>query len=235
MSKLLRLSQPSLLSFIALLCASLIYAAYVVVTRLFQHTIHAAHLPQHGLLHISTAVIAISVIYCLLLILFFVKPKPKTPIVAYFGCNKITLKQLLFWSGVILVFEFVSSFFYHKLGISMSAWWVPTLRSTTTSHIIWLTSVLLLAPIFEELLFRGALFTGIAQSKLGTGLAVLITSYLWTLPLAQHNAFATISIFTMGILLAVARAKTKSVYTPIIMHFLNNFVDVILIITVFAH
>lgn len=81
-------------------------------------------------------------------------------------------------------------------------------------------SVGILAPIAEELLFRGLLYDFFRQ-KTGVLWAVLITSGLFGL--AHYDSFAVVvSSFIMGLVMAVAVEKTKSLWVSIFMHVVTN-------------
>ena len=80
--------------------------------------------------------------------------------------------------------------------------------------------VIILAPIFEELLFRGFLFKGLRESKVGKWGTITTTTAIF----AIIHIYNVIPILFLGFLLGLAREKTGSVYVPIAMHALNNFI-----------
>jgi len=63
-------------------------------------------------------------------------------------------------------------------------------------------AIIVMAPLFEESLFRGFLIAGMQRSRIG---AILIT-----LIHLQYEAFYLVYIFIGGILLGIARVKTGS-------------------------
>jgi len=90
------------------------------------------------------------------------------------------------------------------------------------STILLLLAIVIAAPVFEECLFRGFLFTGVQNSHLGTGAAIVISSAFWTLIHTQYGSFELITLFLLGIVLAMSRIASGSLYVPIILHASNN-------------
>ena len=78
---------------------------------------------------------------------------------------------------------------------------------------------ILLAPLFEETIFRGFLFGGLRQ-RLGWGYAALISSALFGASHASIAAF--IPTFTLGFLFCYLYQRSKSLWPGIILHTLIN-------------
>ena len=75
------------------------------------------------------------------------------------------------------------------------------------------------APIAEELMFRGALFAGIAQSRLGRVGAVVITAALWaSLHGVSESLFSVTMIFMMGLALGALLLRFGSIWVTIACH-----------------
>jgi uncharacterized protein len=82
-----------------------------------------------------------------------------------------------------------------------------------------LPSVILAAPLTEEIMFRGALFSGIASSRLGRTGAVLITAALWALAHAAGAPWLFIGVlFMMGIALGLLLLRFGSLWVTIACH-----------------
>jgi uncharacterized protein len=82
-----------------------------------------------------------------------------------------------------------------------------------------LPGVILAAPITEELIFRGALFSAIASSRLGRIAAVLITSALWALVHVTAAPWLFVGVlFLMGICLGVLLLRFGSLWVTIVCH-----------------
>ena len=78
------------------------------------------------------------------------------------------------------------------------------------------------APIVEELLFRGFLFTQLKTTKLGVNGSIILTSLIWTSIHLQYDLFLLIPIFLLGLLLGYLMHKYNSLYLVIIVHAVHN-------------
>jgi membrane protease YdiL (CAAX protease family) len=90
-----------------------------------------------------------------------------------------------------------------------------------------LIAIVLVAPLSEELLFRGFLYGGLAPSAIRPAGAAIISSLAWAVIHVQYDLFTIASIFVAGLLLAAARQATKSVIVCIVMHAAMNLVATI--------
>jgi len=79
-------------------------------------------------------------------------------------------------------------------------------------------SVLVVAPVLEEVVFRGFLFEGIRHSLLKDIGAILLVSAIWASVHVQYEWFYVGQIFAFGILLGAARLRTGSLIPPMLMH-----------------
>ena len=96
-------------------------------------------------------------------------------------------------------------------------------RSASIKPLFWL-AIIIVGPIFEELFFRGFLFTGLVESRIGVLGTLLITASVWALVHMQYGWIDVIWIFIIGILLGVTRMKTKSLLPCIAIHAAINLV-----------
>ena len=100
--------------------------------------------------------------------------------------------------------------------------WMLQIAATAREHPSVLIGLVLFAPIAEEFLFRGFLFRGWEESRLGIGGAIFLTSLTWALIHGQYDVYGLIFIFILGVVLGIARWKTGSIYAPILIHLVNN-------------
>ena len=77
---------------------------------------------------------------------------------------------------------------------------------------------MLAAPLLEEMLFRGFLFSGIAASFPGPSGAIFTTSLLWAIIHVQYDYFWMFSIFIIGLALGMVRYKTGSIVLTFVLH-----------------
>jgi hypothetical protein len=90
-----------------------------------------------------------------------------------------------------------------------------------------LFAIIIVAPIFEEIFFRGFLFQGIRYSRLGPIGAIGITSFIWAAIHVQYDIYGITTLFALGLLLGIARLKTGSIHLLMVMHSVTSLVATI--------
>ncbi len=100
--------------------------------------------------------------------------------------------------------------------------------SGMSSPIWFWIAVVIFAPAFEEGFFRGFLFVGLKQSRLGAIGTIILTAAFWAILHIQYNPFGIGVIFVLGIVLGIVRVKTNSLSYPLIMHAIWNLGQTIL-------
>lgn len=83
-------------------------------------------------------------------------------------------------------------------------------------------ALVIAAPVVEEIVFRGFLLPGLAQSILGATGALLFTSVSWALLHAQYQPFYLIQIVILGLVFGWLRLKSNSTTLTILLHGLLN-------------
>ncbi|KOC89537.1 CPBP family intramembrane glutamic endopeptidase [Winslowiella iniecta] len=106
------------------------------------------------------------------------------------------------------------------------AWLEQQSQQSRPMVLILLFSAVILAPIFEEILFRGFLLQGMLLWLPKSPLACMIlTSILFALLHTQYVHLQTmIMLMLFSLLLCYARLKSGSLILPIFLHMLNNLV-----------
>lgn len=80
------------------------------------------------------------------------------------------------------------------------------------------------APFFEEFLFRGLLHSGLRQSFLGVWGSAIATAALFSVVHGQYQDISAFGfLFLLGLLFVAAREITGSLWVPILMHSIQNF------------
>ena len=158
------------------------------------------------------------------LILLFAKGRKEMTVRQYLCLHSVGWKEICKWSLAVLVF--IGCF--DTLTFLMRRPVVPEfMRSTyATAYfapLLWLAFIIV-APLSEELFFRGFLFKGIESSRLGAIGAAIITSLVWAILHIQYDIYSMLVLFTGGLLLALSRIRSKSLYPPIAMHVLQNLI-----------
>jgi uncharacterized protein len=83
-------------------------------------------------------------------------------------------------------------------------------------------AVALGAPLAEELIFRGFLFSVLANSRAGLSGAVLVTSLCWSLMHVSEPWFAVGVIFVMGLVLGALLVRFGSLWITLACHAIWN-------------
>ena len=87
-------------------------------------------------------------------------------------------------------------------------------------------SLTVLAPIQEELLFRGFLYRGL-EPAIGPGPTIVVTAAVWAVVHLQYNWFYLAEIFLLGIVFAWLRHRSGSTILTILLHGGLNFLAVL--------
>jgi membrane protease YdiL (CAAX protease family) len=164
---------------------------------------------------------------CLALIAWFVRLRRGAPLAGYLALRLPAPGSLARWLiGAALLIG----------AADLLTWWagrpvVPefmraTYESARWPALYWLAMVVA-APLFEEVFFRGFLYRGIAVSRLGVAGAVIVTALLWTLAHTQYDLFELGIVFAGGLFLGLARALGGSVVLVFLLHAFWNLLAVV--------
>ncbi|MFC2016486.1 lysostaphin resistance A-like protein [Chloroflexota bacterium] len=161
---------------------------------------------------------------CVGLITIIVKVRRGATIVEYLDFRRITRKTIFILLAVSVGFIILSDCLSLILGIPLnSEFMVDTYNTSVWPPLFWVALVIF-APAFEETFFRGFLFVGFRQSRIGIAGTIGLTALIWTLLHTQYDIYGIVTIFVMGILLGIVRFKTGSLWSPLLMHAFFNFV-----------
>ena len=94
------------------------------------------------------------------------------------------------------------------------------------SALAYFAALVIAAPLYEELLFRGFLFKGIARSRLGGWVALAITTSGWAALHIQYRGFQIVFIVIFGLYYGWVRWKTDSTGLAVLLHAMTNAVVV---------
>lgn len=124
-------------------------------------------------------------------------------LIAYFGFASLTNSFI----DLLDLIGYKSS----SSGINVNSWWKYLLYTITMAAV----------PAFcEELLFRGVIYQGLRKwSKVG---AVFVSAALFML--MHGSPDQTVHQFILGVVLAIVFGATGSIWCPMLIHFLNNFI-----------
>jgi membrane protease YdiL (CAAX protease family) len=215
----------------SLFCALqfLVVMAFVSFARV-QHPeldleVYAKGLSSNGFcLAISEVV---SGLICIPLTLWFTKLRKNISVKNYIGFREPQKREWVRWLLILAVFLFLSDAVISLLHRPIVPPFMVDAYKTASSLPALLFAIIVVAPIFEEIFFRGFLFQGIRYSRLGPIGAIGITSFLWAGIHLQYDVYGIMILFALGLLLGIVRLKTDSIHLLMVMHSLVSVVATI--------
>jgi membrane protease YdiL (CAAX protease family) len=184
--------------------------------------VYAKSLPSNGLCIAIMAIV--SGLICIPLTLWFAKLRKNISVKNYIGFREPLTKEWVKWLLILGAFLFLSdavTFSLHRpivppfmVEAYKTAFFLPAL----------LFAIVIVAPIFEEIFFRGFLFQGIRYSRLGPIGAIGITSLIWAVIHLQYDIYGIATVFALGIFFGIARLKTDSIHLLMVMHSVTSLV-----------
>jgi membrane protease YdiL (CAAX protease family) len=168
--------------------------------------------------------------FTIALIVLFAKGRKEITVREYLCLHKFGWKEICKWSLVVLVFIGGFDTLTFLIGRPVvPEFMTSTYTSAYFAPLLWLAFVIV-APLSEEVFFRGFLFKGIENSRLGAVGAAIIASLAWSVLHIQYDIYGMFVLFAGGLLLALARVRSNSLYPPIAMHILQNLIATIEVI-----
>ena len=135
------------------------------------------------------------------------------------GFSKFKGQDLALGFGILLFVYFLSmvnNVIMMMLGVITQAEVVFDVLKEIDSLALFALSSVILAPVFEELFFRGFLFKGFRE-KYGWKLSLVLSSFIFSV---FHGQVATlIPTFLLGALFAYLYQRTESIFPSMILHF----------------
>jgi len=152
------------------------------------------------------------------------------PIRDYLALYWPPARLVLIWSAVLAALLVATDLTSYLLGRPLVPEVVVGVYRTT-----WLPGLLfafvVLAPVGEETLFRGFLYTGIAASRAGPNVAILISAVIFALIHAlQYDWYGVCSVGALGLFLGVVRKQSQSLFLAMFFHAVANAVGTLEVI-----
>ncbi|SES86785.1 CPBP family intramembrane glutamic endopeptidase [Thalassotalea agarivorans] len=145
----------------------------------------------------------------------------------FLALTPISKKQVALYALVTLLFYIITLLLQVALEVPEQAF--ITALANYPYPIVVALFVCVYAPIYEEVVFRGLLFKRFALSPVGNIGAMVITSLVFTLVHSQYDVTTLLFVFATGLYLGFVRLISKSTSMAIAMHFLLNFISLVLI------
>ncbi len=145
----------------------------------------------------------------------------------YLRLAKVSLSDALKWV-LISIGVWLSIGAFGTLADLPEEQFMLMVRDSQIHPLLVIAVVCLLAPIVEEVIFRGLIFKRFQQSKLATTGAAVMTCLTFTLIHAQQYTLAGLFIiFMIAVYLTIVRIKTNNTSLSIIAHATNNILSTV--------
>lgn len=137
--------------------------------------------------------------------------------------RKPRVLSIILWSLATILLGLGFNFIAPSLGVDETPEFMTRAVRSSDFIIFMILGVVVGAPLVEEFIFRGVLFRGWRESKLGLWGTLVVTSVAWTLlHVGQYGLVILAFVFLLGLLMGYARERTGNLWVPIAMHAVNN-------------
>ncbi len=197
-------------------------AGYVAAAQNPDYVVDPSKLASDGMLVTLSILLSSPLIFGLTLLFANLRRGPTLK--EYLGLHEVDWKHIVKWSVILVLFAGASDFVTLLLKRPIVQDFMSNIYSTATIKPLLWTALVVAAPVSEEIFFRGFLFYGILKSSLGPLGAIVLSSLIWAPLHIQYDLYGILTVLLLGFLFGYARLKTNSVYIPIAMHALMNFI-----------
>lgn len=172
---------------------------------------------------------AIGLVFMTGLVLVFMKIRSHTTLGEYLSLKKLSARVMLLLLAITLGLTLLNDliFWVFKLPVE-GEFMFKAYADSPWPPLLWIATVIF-APVSEEIFFRGFVYQGLAQSRLGVWGAISIAAALWAAMHVQYGIAIIASIFILGVVLGFARYRTGSLWAPVLMHACFNTVAMVYI------
>jgi uncharacterized protein len=216
---------------------SLGWALLAVATAVFAGVVHLAFWmlthqpsspdPSDPIFEIGATILTLVVPVIVLVIAVKIR---RYPLCGYFALGRISRGNLVLGIGCLVAltaFEVTAGLLGIDFGTASSDADYQAAKLAGMLPMLWLATVIV-APVTEELVFRGFLHRSWASSWLGVCGTIILTSALWALLHQQYNWIGIFDIFLTGLVFGWLRQRSGSTTLTIMLHALGNLFVMIL-------
>ena len=141
--------------------------------------------------------------------------------------KKINAKHAIIFIIIGIITSFALTNFINYYSLVLNLFNKPTTLfpyeiNNIKNYLLSIVSLAIFPAIGEELIFRGIIFNGLKQK--GTLFAIIVSSLFFTL--FHFNLSQLFYPFLFGLILGFVYSKTKNLSIPIIIHFVNNALNI---------
>ena len=137
-----------------------------------------------------------------------------------FALVPIRLPVLAGWIAAFAVLVAVEAVLERLFGLPRAEPWGT--RYGAAERLVRVVGIVAAAPLAEELILRGAVFTRLARTVLEAPGAIAVTAAMFAMLHLQYGPRQMALILADGLFYGLARAKTGSVLVPLTCHMLGN-------------
>ncbi|MBU3185550.1 CPBP family intramembrane glutamic endopeptidase [Clostridium estertheticum] len=133
----------------------------------------------------------------------------------------LNCKNFVYATLMIVSFRLIfdNSLIFWVSGISTPSFINQAVDELAVLPIISIISVIIVAPIYEEIIFRGILLKGMSK-KTNPAVAIVVSALLFAV--IHMNIPQGINAFLLGLVLGFIYLNKRSIYLSIFAHFINN-------------
>lgn len=158
----------------------------------------------------------------LLVLLSLVRWWKGARIVQFLGLKLPAWRPLLAWLGFFILVYAALEAIARLLPSAFESDFIEHVMGSITNKPMFLIGVALMPALFEEFLFRGLLY-GSLRHLLDKHSAIAICAGLFTFTHLQYEWYLLLlNVLPLGVFLGYARANSGSIWTAVLLHFLNN-------------
>ena len=157
-------------------------------------------------------------------IVLLVKMRDGPSLRDYLGLKPVGLLGALPWLAATLALVAASDGLTLMLDRPLVPEFMSNIYQTAGFLPLFWLAIVIMAPVFEEVFFRGFMFAGLDGSRLGGLGAVVLTALAWAAIHLQYDLYGIATIFVLGLLLGAVRLKTGSVLLTIGLHATINLI-----------
>jgi len=159
-----------------------------------------------------------------LLVAFVVLKLRKRPLLEFFGLDALptAAQAKVYLLGYIPIF-IACELFYYGLSLNEGRIWDHSTLVTAIKAV----GIILLAPIAEELIFRGVLYKAVSDLIKNDFVTIFAITIIFTSVHFQYGILNLLTIFISTLYWTWVRYKTGSTVLPVIMHMFNNTISVL--------
>jgi hypothetical protein len=128
-------------------------------------------------------------------------------------------RVVLLWMAIWIAWVAASELAIPVFGLDQPSRWPPY---PILVIVLRIAAIGLLGPALEEILMRGVVFHLLSRTRLGPWGAIAIAAMAWAAMHAQYGWKTLVLIALDGLVLGIARHRSRSTFVPVAMHMLGN-------------